>query len=399
MRKVILISNITHFYHTAKALNKNNMLNKFVSGLYIDKKIFNFLPKSIKKIFLSRINYDLPNQKIKSIWLLDLTYKALLKMKLIPKIKLIKIYNYIFSLLSSRQINGDTNFIHSVSSLSYVVFEKQKTNKSIKLILEERAEHPDYLINTLKLENKKYGLKDQDFDKAVYWRNSVVKEYELSDYIIVSSNFVKKTLTDYGIEKNKIKVLPYGCDTSKFFPIKKNDSKFRIIYVGQINIRKGVHYLIEAHKKLNIPDLELVLIGNIDESIKALIKPEDFHKNNIVYHKYIENHNLVNYYNQADIFILPSLSEAFGLVLLEAMACGLPVIVTKNVGASELIKHNVEGLIINAYSSEEIKNSILELYNDRKKLSAMSDAALKCVKVNTWDKYSENLMSIYDSLD
>ena len=111
------------------------------------------------------------------------------------------------------------------------------------------------------------GLKEPKFLNNTALIEKQLKEYDLADYISVPSSFVKKTFTDNGIKKEKKIIINYGIDENQFLKTdntKKNE-KFIVLYVGSTEVRKGIHYLLDAIKILNNENIELHIVGEISD--------------------------------------------------------------------------------------------------------------------------------------
>ena len=178
--------------------------------------------------------------------------------------------------------------------------------------------------------------------------NKELEEYNLADYICVPSEYVKESFIKYGIKEDKIIKIPYGVDLKEFSLIKnkkKKDSKFRIISTGSISIRKGSHYLLEAFNNLNLPNSELIFIGDIGNDFNKIIKKYS-NKNNVKFINKQNQEKLKYFYNDANLFVLCSIEEGLAMVQAQAMACGLPVICTTNTGGSEIIDDGINGYVL-----------------------------------------------------
>lgn len=253
-------------------------------------------------------------------------------------------------------------------------------------ILERGSTHYSFQVNILNAEYRRLGIKPPKINKSVWSRE--LEEYELCDYISVSSDFAKKTFTDQGIQSTKIIVNPYGVNLRKFNVLPKKDNIFRIVFVGTASIRKGFHLLIEAFNELKLANAELVHIGTVDKDIRSILKKDAFKK--VIFKGYVQQDKLINQYSQGSVFILPSIEEGLAMVQLQAMACGLPLICTENSGGKMLIEHNKEGLIIEAGNKDAIKNSILKLYENPEIVNQMSRAAEEKARSRfSWNDYGE----------
>lgn len=221
-----------------------------------------------------------------------------------------------------------------------------------------------------------------------------LKEYEEADYISIPSHFVKRTFLEQGIPEEKLIHVPYGVDLTDFRPVPKEDKTFRIIHCGGISMQKGVHYLLQAFYELNLPDAELWLIGGMNNEIKPFLKKYD---NGRVFHKgpYPQN-QLYKYYSQGSVFCLASIQEGFGMVMPQAMACGLPVICTTNTGGEDIVRDGVDGFIIPIRDVEALKEKILFMYENPERCREMGKSArLRVQSGFSWDDYGEKMIGEY----
>ena len=101
-------------------------------------------------------------------------------------------------------------------------------------------------------------------------------EYQEADFIAIPSQFVKETFLQQGIPEERLIQVPFGVDLTHFYPVPKEDNTFRIIHCGNISIRKGVHYLLQAFAELNLPGAELWLIGSMTDEIKPFLTAMGF---------------------------------------------------------------------------------------------------------------------------
>lgn len=206
-----------------------------------------------------------------------------------------------------------------------------------------------------------------------------------SDSFIAYGTNAKKYLMKLGASEDKIFISFNTVDTEFFkkecAKIKGNQTALKqnlginhkhiILYVGQLIERKGAKYLLHAHKKLaDELDIGLVLVGSGNQK-DELIKLCDEHKiKNVYFIDFVQRENMPQYYSIADVFVLPSLEEVWGLVINEAMACGLPVISTNKTGASkDLIEDNANGYIIPEKDSDYLYRSLNKIINN----SALSE--------------------------
>lgn len=217
------------------------------------------------------------------------------------------------------------------------------------------------------------------------------KQAELSicTHIFAISDFVKKSLLKNNISESKISLVHIGNDKLKeniFLPV-KTKRPFTILYVGTIRQQKGIKLLIECFNELSDFEIELKLIGAITENeFYPLIKSNA----KITHINFISNDELFYHYNSASIFILPSFLDSWGMVVLEAMSCGTPVIVTKNTGAKEAVEKG-GGIIVAPNNKNELKEAILKYYSDNIFLNQKSKEAKTVANDYSFDLYKKEL--------
>lgn len=354
-----------HAFDLAKQLSRFGHLNKLVSTY----------PYFIAK------NWGIKRNKFYSRFIFEIIRRAssITKFKWITELENILIY--IFSSTNILFKRGATIHI-GWSSSSYQLFKRLRKKQENILILERGSAHQSFQNEILFEEHNLFKTTfDFNFEAT---RNELI-EYEISDYIVVPSNFVKKTFLEKGINPEKIFVNPYGVNLADFKRVEIKKDKFRIIFVGLASIQKGFHYLIEAMELLKNNNIELWHVGNISNEIKNF----DYIKPNIRYLGSKPQNELFKYYNNCDIFVLPSIQDGFGMVILQAMACGLPVICSTNTGIENVLtKNGEEGFIIPIRDPNAIVERVLELYNDKELRTKMGNKALKKVQNGfSWDDY------------
>jgi len=260
-----------------------------------------------------------------------------------------------------------------------------------KVVVERGSTHPHYQDAILREEFERYGVQTQLAHPQIIEKG--LQEIAESDKVIIPSEFVKRTFIENGIPEEKLAVSPYGFDASHFKRIDKGDGVFRVLFVGNIGIQKGVHYLLEAWKSLQLPNSELVFIGTIEDDIRPLLKMYD---GLFTYKGHIRHEDLYAEYGNASVFILPSLQEGSALVTYEAMACGLPSIVSTNTGS--ILRDGQDGFIVPIRSAEAIGEKLACLYERPEERIAMGESACAYVQQFTWEAYAERVIGEYENI-
>lgn len=259
-------------------------------------------------------------------------------------------------------------------------------------VLERGSSHVLYQTKIMKEECEKYNLEVTLNSQELIERE--LREYEEADYISIPSLFVKRTFLEQGIPEQKLIQVPYGVELSHFKQVVKKDSIFRIIHCGGITLRKGVHYLLQAFYELNLPDVELWLIGGMSDEIKPFLKKYD---NGKVFHKGpFPQRELYKYYSQGSVFVMMSIEDGFGIVIPQAMACGLPAICSSNTGGEDIMRNGKDGFIIPIRNVEILKEKLLYFYKNPVICKRMGKSAKKRVSQGfTWDDYGRKMIVEY----
>ena len=135
--------------------------------------------------------------------------------------------------------------------------------------------------------------------------------------------------------------------------------------------------------------IEFHLVGGGADNYPEIYKK---YNNHVEFHGSLYFEKLLNIYNNCNIFVFPSLGDGYGLVILEALATGLPVIASRNCGAPDIIQDEYNGFLIDAGSTKQLKEKILWFYNHKEELPRMSDNAVKSVSNMTWKHYGDSLV-------
>ena len=217
------------------------------------------------------------------------------------------------------------------------------------------------------------------------------EELALADRVIVASQFVADSLRrDVGCT---ISVIPYGGQTEYFVPGTRDLTTFRALYVGRVGPRKGVHYLLQAWKRSGFPAEELELVGIDDFPAEWLSRSLC----GVRYTRSIPHPELRAVYQRASVFVFPTLSDGFGLVLLEAMASGVPIIATRNSGAVDLVRDGVEGFLIPIRDVDALAEKLEWCRKHPVELAEMGKAARKRAEEFSWARYRETLAGVVRS--
>ena len=197
------------------------------------------------------------------------------------------------------------------------------------------------------------------FDAAYFAREN--EEYALAGYHCVASNIVRRQLVADGVPSDRIWVVPYGADTETFYPPEKSGGRdgTKIVFAGQLSLRKGLRIAFPAveHARRHAP-FHFHLYGPTSSEIRSTLAPWTA-ASWVHLHGPAPQKQLAEVFRSAAMLVLPSFEEAFGLVIVQALNCGLPCIVSDRVGAGDLIEHRRNGSIVPAGDSSALAEEIL----------------------------------------
>lgn len=220
---------------------------------------------------------------------------------------------------------------------------------------------------------------------------------ELADGIVVPCSFARTGLEELGIAPERIAVVPFGCDrmglvsTSSGFPAAPSPrARLKLLWVGQPLFRKGFRDLIRAYNDLppGLADLTLVF-----PTAAAAERAGDLAKipEKAVVRTRISVAELHGVFASHDLFVMPSILEGFGMVYLEAMAMGTPVVCTPHTGAADLITDGKDGFVVEAGEPRQLTELLLRVADDRAALLEMREAAAQIGRTWTWDRFRQEL--------
>lgn len=207
-----------------------------------------------------------------------------------------------------------------------------------------------------------------------------VREYETADAILCPSDFVRQSFEDEGIPAARIFTVPYGMSLPTQPPlIKPSHDTFRVLYVGQISVRKGLRYLFAAFAQLQHPKKELWIVGPTTRQtgLHDIAVPAG-----VRFLGVLKGEALAQAYQSSSVFVLPTVEDGLGLVLGEAMSFGLPLIATAHSGGANLFQDKAEGFIVPIRAPEAIAERLQQLADDpslRHRMSAAATARAQCL--------------------
>ncbi|HEY3300724.1 MAG TPA: glycosyltransferase family 4 protein [Methylophilaceae bacterium] len=225
-------------------------------------------------------------------------------------------------------------------------------------------------------------------------------EYAEADCITVPSTFNVNSFIDQGVPEHKIKRISYGVNLNKFHPTTTpSQETFDVLFVGGMQLRKGVQYLLQAYKALHHPQKTLTLAGSISQSFINLMRTKGHWDESITVLGHVDQAKLKDVMSRSHVMVLPSIEEGLAMVQAQAMACGCPVIGTQHTGAEDLFSNGKEGFIVPIRNPYAITEKLQLLADSPDLQKAMREASLKKVQaIGGWAEYGRQAVVTYQGL-
>lgn len=371
-----------HHFHLARQMERFGLLDKIFTGY----------PK-----FKLKDEQGIPTNKIKTFPWIHAPYMMRSKIGLDKYENLTKNWinfdvksldNYVASQLTDPTI---------LIALSCIGLKSGKLNQSRGgiHICDRGSSHIQFQSEILSEEYKKWGLTYAGTDVRIIQRE--LMEYQSADFITIPSQFVYNSFLEKGVSPDKLKKIPYGANLKRFSKVSEPEKNiFSVLWVGQISIRKGFLYALEAFNQLKTPNKRFTVIGSVESAIKDLLKTSALE--NVIFKGNVPNHELINYYNSHDVFVIASLEEGLAMVQGEALASGCPIIATPNTGCEDLIEDGKEGFIVPIRNVQAIKEAFEKFLDSPSLRDELGTNALSRIESSKgWDDYGDKFNSFIES--
>lgn len=240
-----------------------------------------------------------------------------------------------------------------------------------------------------------------------YLRNPFMLNFIKKNFDLHISNSIATReilIGKFGFHENMVKLLYNGVTESMFCPDLATKEDNLLLYVGRINERKGIQILLESLLNIRNP-VKLVIIGPVYDKgyFKKVLKLIDIihseNKHSVKYLGELNQNDIIKWYQKATISITPSLNEPFGIVILEALACGTPVVASKVGGIPEIVKNGVNGVLVPPKDPEKLAKSIIYLLENNDLRTKMGENGRKTVVKNfAWSRITDKLLEFYSML-
>ena len=279
----------------------------------------------------------------------------------------------------------DTGFLEAAAwakdqGAATVVCQMDPSQVEVEMVREEERRWPGWAKAPLLVP-----------EEYTAWRKA---EWALADVVMVNSKWSLDALVKLGVPAEKIAVVPLAYESEEIDeePVRRADGPLRVLYLGQVNLRKGIQYLLEAARQLDKKMFRFDVAGPISIADERVVTAPP----NVKFHGAVTRDRVREFYREADVFVLPTISDGFAITQIEAMAHGLPVVTTPNCG--EVVRDGIDGFVVPARDAAALAKALETLADDPERLEAMREAARENVTRFGLDALDQNLRAIEQRL-
>jgi len=392
MKVSIIVGGRFHAFELARELHRAGVLHRLITPY----------PK-----FKTR-QWDLPDDRVVSLPLSLLLQKAVDRLGGDAlSMRGQALFNHLFGQQAAQHLEGST-VIHGWSGVTLPALHWARP-RQIPVVLERSSSHMRVQCQLLEQEYASLGLAWQPATPTAVVSQEL-QEYDLASRIAVPSLFVKGSFLGQGTAADRLIHNRFGTNLKSFYPGKKQDHIFRVIYSGHLSVRKGLHHLLRGFQAANLANAELLLVGGATQDTPQLLATADDRVRAI---GHVPQPSLVNYYQNSSVFVMASIEEGLAYVQAEAMACGLPLICSTNTGGEDLLRMaGVEpiqrgggieeypaGFLVPVRDSDAIATCLRWLAQDGELLQAKRQAALTIAQQElSWRHYGDRARASYQTL-
>lgn len=397
-----------HSFRVATALKKSGMLYKYATTVY-DKE--DSLLMRVTKLFLGKEDAKRANRRkcplvsddevLQFCEFEGLLHLLLLRIDKTHRIS--KAYNRHISRKFQRKlanyiIKNDVDAVISYDTNSEVLFSiLEKKAPRVVRIMDNAHPNRHFLYKSYQENISCCGEFIKTLEASGYMTDEKIslpygEEVKKAHYHIVASSYSERALLYEGIDADKVFKIPYGVDGNKFIEPNRayEEGKLNILFLGEVNQRKGIKQILDAAKRINNPDIVFNITGSGANHYSELYKPYADYVNFL---GYVSFEKLLSLLSTNHVFLFPAMGEGFGLVLLEAMAAGLVPITTENCAGRDIIEDGVNGFIVPVGDVDTIVKKIEWCSSHPEEIRKMGAKAIEVAKSYTWERYENSIVN------
>lgn len=413
MKVIVAHPSKQHSFYTAIALKKSGVLFRYITSVY-DKK--NTWVHFLKNCLSSKNQNKASTRKISQLDDSDvlifneLSALLILCIRRVPFLNRI-LYNKIFvwrrkkfgRAVAKYAIRNNVDAVIMYDSTAVECFALLKSEAPhIKRILDVSISHRLFMKKNFEIDMAQTQNIQIMKEEAILWDENLMRDYiqevKDSDYFFSPSQIVKKSLVYAGANENAIKIIPYGVNVEQFLFRKKkvHSHPLKLLYVGQITHRKGMHHLLKIISAMPSSQIMLALAGDYSKTSELYLQYKKCE--NIQFLGFVTRNILAEFYQNCDLFVFPTLGEGYGLVVLEALSTGTPVLSSNLAGGNDIIKDGYNGFVFQGGDDEGLRRLLSFLIENMNIIPAMSENARTSVMNMSWDTYYSKIQKAINEI-
>ena len=392
-----------HAYRHSGSLQDLGLLDRFVTSTYYKRghwpdRLAQWIPRldrALKKRWLSGLDSRLVTRHL-SLEIAELWHRNVVKNRQRAELAMFERDSAFDDWVASRFTSQSDIFwgfqgscLNSLKAarnsgkLAVCEFATAHVTAAIRILTAEAEKHPEWAATISNLHFPDW------------YRERLEQEPQAADICIAASGFTRRSLEEVGVTTERIRMLPLGADLDQFrFLPRRMAGRLKVLFVGGIGQRKGIKYLLQAVERLNSAEIELQLLG----PLPADTKPLNHYGKWFTYLGQTDQAGVVRHMQQADVLVLPSVFEGFGLVIIEAMATGLPVIASTHSVAPEVIENGEHGFVLEPDDIEGLAARLEWCATHRERLLQMNEQVRRRAAEFSWDSHRQRLATLVADL-
>jgi glycosyltransferase involved in cell wall biosynthesis len=265
----------------------------------------------------------------------------------------------------------------------------------VRSVLECGFIHPSAFKEILVEEFKRYDIPLPWHLSDSRVRDSLI-ELEMTDNIVAPSSLVAESFVARGFDPQKFIVMPPGVDCDLYQPIQDfRQKKPWALYVGRLELAKGVHHVITAWQKVKGPNRRLILVGNMYSCLKRWLEMNPRMIDKSVEFAGVQT-DLRPYFEKAMVTVLPSLADGFGMAVMEGMAAGLPAIITESCGVKMAVRNGDNGWVVPVGDSAVLAEKMEQAFANPSSTAKMGHKARQEAIKYSWDVFEQKTSILKD---
>lgn len=391
---VALVAHLPYYRHAAEALAGAGILESYFAPPMRTRPLpggrLPFVGKGFRYFNATRVTPEIDGLPMRRLWVAQGTALAVQRLAIAAHAgNALPVRARVWDAAVSARL-GSPGVVHVVSELAGWCASVGRRRGAL-VVCDVRSAHPRAQIAAVAPFLAAHGLTYRLPEGGIVSR--LERAFARADLLVCNSEYTRRTYLDQGLPEDRVVSVGLGCDPEAFHPAAAPPERFTVLFIGRERHAKGVLELAEAARSL-APDSRLWLSGYPDpvtEQALAGVRAE------VRFLGPVPPNRMPGLYRESSVLTLPSYSEGFGMVVLEAMASGLPVLVSDRVGASGLVRDGLAGTVVPAGDAEALAAALGDLEADPGLGRRLGSAGREVARANPWEAYGERLVRTYET--